>query len=67
MDTIGQTRKFVAKVSQHNLTGKTQTITVTKVLPESAPQNTIEDPADERIRKASDSLESQEAKRAKSG
>ncbi|KAG2279790.1 hypothetical protein Bca52824_051010 [Brassica carinata] len=33
MDTIGQTRKFVVKVSQHNLTGKTQTITVTKVLP----------------------------------
>ncbi|WZZ43693.1 hypothetical protein YC2023_039952 [Brassica napus] len=32
-----------------------------------APQNAIEDPADERIRKASDSLESQEAKRAKSG
>nr|VDD35830.1 unnamed protein product [Brassica oleracea] len=67
MDTIGQTRKFVVKVSQHNLTGKTQTITVTKVLPEPAPQNAIEDPADERIRKASDSLESQEAKRAKSG
>ncbi|KAF2583415.1 hypothetical protein F2Q68_00003714 [Brassica cretica] len=67
MDTIGQTRKFVVKVSQHNLTGKTQTITVTKVLPEPAPQNAIEDPADERIRKASNSLESQEAKRAKSG
>ncbi|KAL0788850.1 hypothetical protein Bca101_005096 [Brassica carinata] len=67
MDTIGQTRKFVVQVSQHNLTGKTQTITVTKVLPEPAPQNAIEDPADERIRKASDSLESQEAKRAKSG
>ncbi|KAH0892187.1 hypothetical protein HID58_054616 [Brassica napus] len=67
MDTIGQTRKFVVKVSQRNLTGKTQTITVTKVLPEPAPQNAIEDPADERIRKASDSLESQEAKRAKSG
>ncbi|KAL0682547.1 hypothetical protein Bca4012_049394 [Brassica carinata] len=61
-----ETRKFVVQVSQHNLTGKTQTITVTKVLPEPAPQNAIEDPADERIRKASDSLESQEAKRAKS-
>ncbi|CDY39484.1 BnaC03g60940D [Brassica napus] len=67
IDTIGQTHKFVVKVSKHNLTGKTQTITVTKVLPEPAPQNAIEDPADERIRKASDSLESQEAKRAKSG
>ncbi|WZZ91236.1 hypothetical protein YC2023_119815 [Brassica napus] len=32
-----------------------------------APQNAIEDPADERIRKASGCLESQEAKRAKSG
>ncbi|CAG7890077.1 uncharacterized protein LOC103839974 isoform X1 [Brassica rapa] len=67
IDTIGQTHKFVVKVSKHNLTGKTQTITVTKVLPEPAPQNAIEDPADERIRKASGSLESQEAKRAKSG
>ncbi|KAF3488357.1 hypothetical protein F2Q69_00056054 [Brassica cretica] len=67
MDTIGQTHKFVVKVSQHNLTGKTQTITVTKVLPAPAPQNAIEDPADERIRKASGSLESHEAKRAKSG
>ncbi|KAH0883139.1 hypothetical protein HID58_059235 [Brassica napus] len=59
--------KFVVKVSQHNLTGKTHTITVTKVLPAPAPQNAIEDPADERIRKASGSLESHEAKRAKSG
>lgn len=67
MDTIGQTHKFVVKVSQHNLTGKTQTITVTKVLPAPAPQNAIEDPADERIIKASSSLDSQEAKRAKSG
>ncbi|KAG2321788.1 hypothetical protein Bca52824_015001 [Brassica carinata] len=67
MDTIGQTHKFVVKVSQHNLTGKTQTITVTKVLPAPAPQNAFEDPADERIIKASGSLDSQEAKRAKSG
>ncbi|KAL0801547.1 hypothetical protein Bca101_056723 [Brassica carinata] len=53
--------------SLSNLTGKTQTITVTKVLPAPAPQNAIEDPADERIIKASSSLDSQEAKRAKSG
>ncbi|KAF2554789.1 hypothetical protein F2Q68_00015172 [Brassica cretica] len=32
IDTIGQTRKFIVKVSNHNLTGKTQTLTVTKVL-----------------------------------
>uniref|UniRef100_A0A0D3AW05 Replication factor A C-terminal domain-containing protein n=1 Tax=Brassica oleracea var. oleracea TaxID=109376 RepID=A0A0D3AW05_BRAOL len=31
-DTIGQTRKFIVKVSNHNLTGKTQSLTVTKVL-----------------------------------
>ena len=33
IDTIGQTRKFIVKVSNHNLTGKTQALTVTKVLP----------------------------------
>ncbi|KAF3591914.1 hypothetical protein DY000_02025708 [Brassica cretica] len=59
--------ELVARYFEHNLTGKTQTITVTKVLPAPAPQNAIEDPADERIRKASGSLESHEAKRAKSG
>ncbi|CAN6877355.1 unnamed protein product [Brassica oleracea] len=32
IDTIGQTRKFIVKVSDHNLTGKTQNLTVTKVL-----------------------------------
>ncbi|CDY22941.1 BnaA01g18790D [Brassica napus] len=32
IDTIGQTRKFIVKVSDHNLTGKTQALTVTKVL-----------------------------------
>ena len=37
LDTIGQTRKFIVKVSDHNLTGKTQTITVTKILPPEAP------------------------------
>ncbi|CAG7883495.1 unnamed protein product, partial [Brassica rapa] len=32
INTIGQTHKFSVKVSDHNLTGKTQTITVTKIL-----------------------------------
>ncbi|KAF3585413.1 hypothetical protein F2Q69_00031329 [Brassica cretica] len=31
IDTIGQTRKFIVKVSDHNLNGKSQTLTVTKV------------------------------------
>uniref|UniRef100_A0A0D3DE06 Replication factor A C-terminal domain-containing protein n=1 Tax=Brassica oleracea var. oleracea TaxID=109376 RepID=A0A0D3DE06_BRAOL len=37
-DTIGQTRKFIVKVSNHNLDGKTQTLTVTKVLQSEAPE-----------------------------
>nr|VDD24940.1 unnamed protein product [Brassica oleracea] len=37
LETIGQTRKFIVKVSDHNLTGKNQTITVTKILPAEAP------------------------------
>nr|VDD26108.1 unnamed protein product [Brassica oleracea] len=37
-DTIGQTRKFIVKVSNHNLTGKTQSLTVTKVLPSDDPE-----------------------------
>ncbi|KAF2610702.1 hypothetical protein F2Q70_00008058, partial [Brassica cretica] len=32
INTIGQIRKFIVKVSTHNLTGKTQSLTVTKVL-----------------------------------
>ena len=38
VDTIGQTRKFIVKVSNHNLTAKTQTLTVTKVLPPDTPE-----------------------------
>ncbi|CAF2073449.1 unnamed protein product [Brassica napus] len=38
IDTIGQTRKFVVKVSNHNLTGKTQALTVTKVLTPEVPE-----------------------------
>ena len=37
-DTIGQTRKFIVKVSNHNLDGKTHTLTVTKVLQSEAPE-----------------------------
>ncbi|KAG2265774.1 hypothetical protein Bca52824_072853 [Brassica carinata] len=37
IDTIGQTRKFIVKVSNHNLTAKTQTLTATKVLPLEVP------------------------------
>ncbi|CAN6908006.1 unnamed protein product [Brassica oleracea] len=37
IDTIGQTRKFIVKVSNHNLTAKTQTLTAKKVLPLEVP------------------------------
>ncbi|CAN6887686.1 unnamed protein product [Brassica oleracea] len=85
LDTIGQTGKFIVKVSDHNLKGKTQTITVTKILPPeaplpamsddipttmgdgSAPSSGYGDPAGDRARKAADSLESDDAKRSKSG
>ncbi|WZZ58758.1 hypothetical protein YC2023_058865 [Brassica napus] len=85
LDTIGQTGKFIVKVSDHNLKGKTQTITVTKILPPeaplpamsddipttmgdgSAPSSGYGDPAGDRARKAADSLESDDAKRFKSG
>ncbi|KAL0817065.1 hypothetical protein Bca101_073509 [Brassica carinata] len=42
IDTIGQTRKFIVKVSNHNLNGKSQTLTVTKLptLMESKKQST---------------------------
>ncbi|CAN6872301.1 unnamed protein product, partial [Brassica oleracea] len=33
IDTIGQTRTFIVKVSKHNLDGKIRSLTVTKVLP----------------------------------
>ncbi|CAH8295140.1 unnamed protein product [Eruca vesicaria subsp. sativa] len=49
LETIGQTRRFIVKVSDHNLTGKIQSITVTKVLPPEQPQHPIEDAANEMI------------------
>ncbi|KAL0805393.1 hypothetical protein Bca101_097884 [Brassica carinata] len=38
INTIGKTRKFIVKVSNHNLTGKTKSLTVTKVLTPEAPE-----------------------------
>ncbi|KAG2264705.1 hypothetical protein Bca52824_071784 [Brassica carinata] len=81
IDTIGQTRKFVVKVSKHNLEGKTQALTVTKVLPLEVPvledvldENVAEEPADGRddaagvtVKRSSDGIESGETKRAKCG
>ena len=78
LDTIGQSRKFIMKVSDHNLIGKTQTITVTKILPpeaslpstvgvESGSSGSSGDTAGDRARKADEILEADEAKRPKSG
>ncbi|KAL0824617.1 hypothetical protein Bca101_048294 [Brassica carinata] len=79
--TIGQTHKFVIKVSKHNLEVKTQALTVTKVLTPDAPvlednveENVDDEPADERkevadesVKRSSDGVESGEVKRAKCG
>ncbi|CAN6938624.1 unnamed protein product [Brassica oleracea] len=79
--TIGQTHKFVIKVSKHNLEGKTQALTVTKVLTPDAPvlednveENVDDEPADERkevadesVKRSSDGVESGVVKRAKCG
>ncbi|CAN6821229.1 unnamed protein product [Brassica oleracea] len=81
IDTIEQTQKFIVKVSNHNLTAKTQTLTVTKVLPLEAPEpegnlgenvdeepdNEREDHADESVKRGADGIESEGAKHAKSG
>ncbi|KAH0873094.1 hypothetical protein HID58_070456, partial [Brassica napus] len=80
-DSIGQTRTFVIKVSKHNLDGKTQSLTVTKVLPLKVPalegnidEDVEEEPADEKdgaadgtVKRNSDGIESGETKRAKCG
>ncbi|KAG2331585.1 hypothetical protein Bca4012_018847 [Brassica carinata] len=78
LDTIGNTLKFIVKVSDHNLTGKTQTITVTKILPPGAPLPSVVgdesgssggfgDNAGNKARKAAEALESAEVKSLKSG
>ncbi|WZY80608.1 hypothetical protein YC2023_026992 [Brassica napus] len=81
IDTIGQTRKFIVKVSTHNLTAKTQTLTVTKVLPLEAPEpegnvgvnvgkegdSESEDHAEKLVKRGADGIESEGVKRAKCG
>ncbi|KAF2567159.1 hypothetical protein F2Q68_00025180 [Brassica cretica] len=81
IDTIGQTRKFIVKVSNHNLTAKTQTLTVTKVLPLEAPEpegnlgenigeeadTEREDHADGSVKRGADGIESEGVKRVKCG
>ncbi|KAL0855178.1 hypothetical protein Bca101_060330 [Brassica carinata] len=73
------TRTFIVKISTHNLDGKTQTLTVTKVLPLEAPApevksgdevdvelcNEREDLADESVKRAADGVGSEDAKRAR--
>ncbi|CAF2056994.1 unnamed protein product [Brassica napus] len=47
LNTIGKTHKFNVKVTEHNLSGRTQVITVTKVLSPSAPPSTQDPVADQ--------------------
>ncbi|XP_056850747.1 replication protein A 70 kDa DNA-binding subunit A-like [Raphanus sativus] len=74
IDTIGQTRKFIVKVSTHNLAGKTQTLTVTKVLPPEVLGVQAEEVGDEgddhasgSVKRAADGDASEGVKRARSG
>ncbi|CAF1932692.1 unnamed protein product [Brassica napus] len=81
IDTIGHTRKFIVKVSNHNLTAKIQTLPVTKVLPPDAPEpegnlgenvgekgdTEGEDNADESVKRGADVIESEGVKGAKCG
>ncbi|KAH0853184.1 hypothetical protein HID58_090684 [Brassica napus] len=81
-DTIGQTHKFIVKVSNHNLDGKTQTLTVTKVLQSEAPEveGELEEDDDggaeddlsmdsnvEKVKRAAENDEAENPKRAKCG
>ncbi|KAF3487116.1 hypothetical protein F2Q69_00053964 [Brassica cretica] len=68
-----QTRRFIVMVSNYNMTGKTQTLTVTKVLPLKAPEpegnlgenvdeepdNEKDDHADESVKRGADGIESE--------
>ncbi|CAH8386884.1 unnamed protein product [Eruca vesicaria subsp. sativa] len=81
VDTIGQSRKFIVKVSTNNLTGKTQVLTVTKVLPlevaelegglgenvDNVGDDGMEDTAAETVKRSSDGIELVGLKRAKCG
>ncbi|CAH8334672.1 unnamed protein product [Eruca vesicaria subsp. sativa] len=79
--TIGQTRKFVVMVSAYNLSGKSQTLTVTKVLhldtedpvvnigdaAEEATAKGREDHAEESVKRGGVGIEGEGAKRTKHG
>ncbi|KAL0774778.1 hypothetical protein Bca101_039930 [Brassica carinata] len=79
VESYFETRTFVIKVSKHNLDGKTQALTVTKVLPLEVPalEGNIEEDVDEEpavegdgaadgtVKMSSDGIESGETKRAK--
>ncbi|KAH0927164.1 hypothetical protein HID58_004942 [Brassica napus] len=77
IDTIGQTRKFIVKVSDHNLTGKTQALTVTKVLTpedqEAEAQGTLQNGVADGepstcvgiVKRAADKVEAEDPKRAR--
>ncbi|KAG5402023.1 hypothetical protein IGI04_016630 [Brassica rapa subsp. trilocularis] len=81
IDTIGQTRKFIVKVSNHNLTGKTQALTVTKVLPlevqevEGALEGTLQKGVADGnpstcvgiVKRAANNVEAEDPKRARCG
>ncbi|KAL0790509.1 hypothetical protein Bca101_006755 [Brassica carinata] len=41
ISTIGQRHKFCVKVTEHNLSGKTRSLTVTKIIPLDAPAATV--------------------------
>ncbi|KAF3508135.1 hypothetical protein F2Q69_00008297 [Brassica cretica] len=41
ISTIGQRHKFCVKVTEHNLSGKTRSLTVTKIVPLDAPAATV--------------------------
>ncbi|KAH0851857.1 hypothetical protein HID58_094427, partial [Brassica napus] len=78
-DSIGQSRTFIIKVSKHNLDGKTQSLTVTKVLPLEVPalegdidegveEETVDEKdgaADGNVKRISDGIESGETKHRK--
>ncbi|CDY38328.1 BnaA02g18210D [Brassica napus] len=83
VDSYFETRKFIVKVSTHNLTGKTQSLTVTKVLipedpeiegnvenngiAEDGPSTRFEESGGERVKRTADNVEAEDSKRAKCG
>ncbi|KAJ4895217.1 Uncharacterized protein Rs2_22011 [Raphanus sativus] len=69
IDTIGQKRKFIVKVSTHNLMAKTQTLTVTKVLPIEIPEPraTLEEKVGEESENGSEKRAVEDVKRGAGG